>query len=88
MNETVAIIVAIVTACGACGAGGAWRYFQDDQDEINMHTPHNSECDRPSDHTLEDIIHDIAQRNSDNDTEIDIKISIHATQFPSKIERE
>ena len=72
MNETVAIVIAVITACGTCGAG-VWGLFGRNNDEVR------ESDERGSDHTIEDIIHEITERNSNEntDTDIEIKINIH-----------
>lgn len=90
MNETLAIIITVATACGACGAFGTglMKYLnQDEQESVSdysLKVSSSSSSDDEnigSDHTIEDILHEIAQRASDHernsDTEIDIRISIH-----------
>ena len=92
MNETMAIIITIATACGACGAFGAgvMKYLNKDGQESvsedslqdsSSSSSSSSDDNIGSEHTIEDIIHELAQRNSD--TEVDIRISIHTDRHQS-----
>lgn len=90
MTETTAIIVSVVSACGACSAG-ICKYLaereqthhdaiiQHHQEQV-YHAPHNT----PVPNLEEVIAHQMEQRNSETDTEVDIKITIHTTNHEIK----
>lgn len=86
MTETLTIVLSILGACGAFGAGAAKYYTERHEDEpqevVQVIPPA-----RPNTpiHSLENLIaHQLEQRNSDNDTEVDIKIVIHTTNHDLK----
>ena len=80
MTGTTIIVVAVVTSAGAIGAGVYKFYNQPAAIEQNV----NVET-----HRIDQVLHDIVaeqmqQRDSDMDTEIDIKINIHTTHSPQE----